>query len=390
MSYLALYRKYRPMTFGEVIGQEHITSTLANTVRSGNISHAYLFTGSRGTGKTTVAKIFARAVNCEHPLADGSPCGTCARCALKDNLDIMEIDAASNNGVDEVRELREKVTYQPVNGGHKVYIVDEVHMLTTEAFNALLKTLEEPPPHTTFILATTEVQKLPATILSRCMRFDFRLIGTDALVALVTRIFDEVGQKATPDAIKRIALAGAGSARDTLSIADMCRSFAPDGITYDDVLGVIGAGNPADIVRIAEDVLAGRAGAALTTVGELVGKGKAPAVIAKDLRTVLRDLGIVCVTEHPEKLLVMPIDLFDELKRIAATTNADAIAYCIDVIGAIETDLRYGLAPRIVLETALIKCCSPYGADNAALSAAVSALEKKVASLEECLRQEEE
>ena len=226
MAYLALYRKYRPSGFDRVIGQEHITKTLASQIMHDRVGHAYLFCGARGTGKTSCAKIFAKAVNCEHP-RDGSPCNECPTClALSDpaNIDIVEIDAASNNRVDEIRDLREKVQYPPVHGRYKVYIIDEVHMLTDAAFNALLKTLEEPPRHVIFVLATTEVQKLPATILSRCMRFDFRLIPAERIAGLISGIYDDIGKKYTPEAVMQIAKAGEGSCRDALSLADLCVS----------------------------------------------------------------------------------------------------------------------------------------------------------------------
>ena len=225
--YLALYRKYRPTTFDGVIGQEHITTSLKNQIKNDAISHAYLFCGTRGTGKTSVAKIFAKSINCENP-TNGSACGKCPTClALNDpsNLDILEIDAASNNRVDEIRELREKVKYPPVNGKYKVYIIDEVHMLTDSAFNALLKTLEEPPKHVVFVLATTEVQKLPATILSRCLRFDFKLVGLNDLENHLKRIFNDSGIKFDDSAVSLIARLGEGSVRDTLSIADMCVAY---------------------------------------------------------------------------------------------------------------------------------------------------------------------
>ena len=227
-AYISLYRKYRPDSFSSMIGQEHIIRTLVNQIRKGAVSHAYLFTGSRGTGKTTTAKIFARAINCEHPLADGSPCGKCAACvALSQpaNMDIVEMGAASNNGVDEIRYLLEKVKFAPVDGKYKVYIVDEVHMLTIQAFNALLKTLEEPPEHTVFILATTEVQKVPATILSRCQRFDFRLVPADKITALLGDIFEKEGKAYQKEALALIAEAGGGCVRDSLSLAEMCRSY---------------------------------------------------------------------------------------------------------------------------------------------------------------------
>ena len=245
MSYLALYRKYRPTTFEGLIGQEHIVKTLTNQIKSGRLGHAYLFTGTRGTGKTSAAKIFAKAINCTNSV-NGSPCGVCDVCvALSDpsNIDIIEIDAASNNGVNEIRDLREKVQYPPVNCKYKVYIVDEVHMLTGAAFNALLKTLEEPPKHAMFILATTEVHKIPATILSRCMRFDFRLISTEKIAELISKIYDEQGKSYEKEAVVAIATAGDGSIRDALSIADIAISYNSGKLTYNDVMEILGSSN---------------------------------------------------------------------------------------------------------------------------------------------------
>ena len=238
MKYVALYRKYRPTTFDEVIGQDHIINTLRNQILQDKVSHAYLFTGTRGTGKTSTAKIFARAVNCPNSKQhNGNPCGDCVVCNTQGaaNLDIIEMDAASNNGVDYARDIREKVQYPPVNGRYKVYIIDEVHMLSVGAFNALLKTLEEPPAHALFILCTTEVHKIPATILSRCMRFDFRLVPTPVLMNHVCKIYDAEGKQYTREAAQAIAQAGEGSVRDCVSIADRCYSVSTGKLTYDDV-----------------------------------------------------------------------------------------------------------------------------------------------------------
>ena len=228
MAYTALYRKFRPQTFESVIGQEHIVRTLKNQMKTGRVSHAYLFCGTRGTGKTSTAKIFARAINCTNPTADGEPCNECAVC--KDilagrSVNVIEIDAASNNGVDNIREIREEVKYPPTQGKYKVYIIDEVHMLSAAAFNALLKTLEEPPAHVIFILATTDPQKVPATILSRVQRFDFRRITTETIAQTLMGYLKEEGQQATPEAVRYVAHLGDGSMRDSLSILDQCLAF---------------------------------------------------------------------------------------------------------------------------------------------------------------------
>ena len=257
MSYVSLYRKFRPTAFDKVVGQQHVIRTLGNQLKSGSVSHAYLFTGSRGTGKTSVAKIFAKAVNCLSPLSDGSPCGKCISCAELGgggNLDILEIDAASNNGVDEIRDLRDNVKYLPSVSKYKVYIIDEVHMLSNSAFNALLKTLEEPPEHVIFILATTEVQKIPPTVLSRCMRFDFRLLTIDELVSLLATVMDGIGKRYEQEALIAIATAGAGSARDTLSLADMCVSYCGEVLDYQSVIEALGLCSPDTVINLTADI----------------------------------------------------------------------------------------------------------------------------------------
>ena len=271
MAYLALYRRFRPSGFNGLIGQEHVVQTLINQIKTDRIGHAYLFCGARGTGKTSAAKIFARAINCLSPV-NGSPCGKCEVCkALADNsnLDILEMDAASNNKVENVREIREKIQYPPVSGRYKVYIIDEVHMLTTEAFNALLKTLEEPPKHAVFILATTEAHKLPSTILSRCMRFDFRLIPTAKIAELIGKIYKEVGKEYDDEALTAIARAGAGSVRDALSIADICVSYKESKLTYSDVLEILGATDTNKITSLVSDIFRGDTGGSLETVEKL-------------------------------------------------------------------------------------------------------------------------
>jgi DNA polymerase-3 subunit gamma/tau len=378
MSYLALYRKYRPVKFSEVIGQKHITETFGNILKLGKVSHAYLLTGTRGIGKTSVAKIFARAINCLSPDSDGSPCVRCKLCVMAENLDIMEIDAASNNGVDEIRELRDKVRYHPANSKYKVYIIDEAHMLTPGAFNALLKTLEEPPEHTVFILATTEVHKLPATILSRCMRFDFRLIPQEELKELLKKVFSDAGQKADEDALNMIAALGQGSARDTLSIADMCSSFAPENIRFTDVLQVVGAGDPSEMIDLCELILAGNSSEVIARVNDLASKGKNINVLARDLTAVFRDISIAGTVKNPEKLIALPKKLLERMKKIAAESSAAMRVYCIDVLSGIEQDLRYGLSPLVVLENALLKCMNvlAVGGDLNALLARLDTLEK--------------
>lgn len=237
----SLYRKFRPNSFESVIGQEAVTKTLANQIKTGRIGHAYLFTGSRGVGKTTCARIFAKAINCLNP-ENGSPCEKCRCCTelSSPNMDIIEIDAASNNGVDDARAIRDNVSYPPVIGKYKVYIIDEVHMLTGSAFNALLKTLEEPPAHAVFILATTEAHKLPATILSRCMRFDFRLVSTSEIADRVASIYDSEGKAYERSAVNYIAAAAEGSVRDALSLAETCMSLSQGKLTYADVLAATG------------------------------------------------------------------------------------------------------------------------------------------------------
>ena len=316
MAYLAIYRKYRPATFDKLIGQQHIVRTLTNQIKNDKVSHAYLFTGTRGTGKTSAARIFARAINCLNP-KDGNPCNECAVCKelLKaNNMDIVEIDGASNNKVDEIRELREKVGYLPSMGKYKVYIIDEVHMLTESAYNALLKTLEEPPAHVVFILCTTEVQKVPATILSRCLRFDFKLVSVDDLNKLMSAILDELKIKYTKEAVNAVAVAGEGSVRDALSVLDRCVAFAEGTLEYNDVLQILGATDKNKIFALADSIFDGDVAGVLQLVDEISKSGKSMSVLAKDVAVHIRDLLICQRCKEPQKILNLPQDIYDRLK----------------------------------------------------------------------------
>lgn len=373
--YLALYRKYRPRTFDEVIGQDHIITTLKNQIKLDKISHAYLFTGSRGTGKTTTAKIFAKAINCTNS-SDGSPCLECETCKALDktNIDVLEIDAASNNGVDEIRDLREKVKYPPVVGKYKVYIIDEVHMLSTSAFNALLKTLEEPPAHTVFILATTEVHKLPATILSRCIRFDFKLVSVEDLSAILRKILKEEGVTFDEQAISVIARAGEGSVRDTLSIADRCVSYSGNNLTYQKVVEVLGISEKETLIALSDLILKKDVGSALVELDKVLSSGKSPLVFASNLISYFRDLLLIySIGDKAREIVVVKDDIYEKMKGQATTENYGELVSAIEILSSVEQELRYSTLPRLVLETAIIKTIS-----NISLEQRVSALEEKL------------
>ncbi len=374
--YLALYRKYRPKDFDEVVGQDHIVKTLINQIKFDKISHAYLFTGSRGTGKTSIAKIFARAINCTN-LKNGSPCGECETCKSLEgtNIDVLEIDAASNNGVDEIRELREKVKYPPVVGRYKVYIIDEVHMLSISAFNALLKTLEEPPKQTVFVLATTEVHKLPATILSRCIRFDFKLVPLDILTNHLNNILTKEGVKFEDTAVNVIARAGEGSVRDTLSIADRCVSFTGDNLTYQKVIDVLGVSERDILIKLTDIILKKDTGNALVLLDEVLSSGKRPLVFSNDLISYFRDLLLIfSLKEKAREIVVVKDDIFEQMKTQAVQENYAEILKAIEVLSSVEQELRYSAQPRIVLETAVIKIINE------------SSLERRVERLEEIVK----
>ena len=382
--YTALYRRFRPDSFERVIGQDHIVKTLVHQIESGKISHAYLFCGTRGTGKTTCAKIFARAINCEHPV-NGSPCNrceTCRRLAEGNSLDINEIDAASNNGVDEIREIKENVRYAPTVGKYKVYIVDEVHMLSTAAFNALLKTLEEPPAHAVFLLATTEVHKLPATILSRCMRFDFRLVPDDRIIGLLSGIFSEIGVTAEEDALRLIARSAEGSVRDALTIADTCVSYCGARISYDLAAEIIGATDRGVVAEFAEHLLDGNVGKVFEQSAGFFSRGKSVVAFHREVLSALRDFCVLLTTKNAADLLVYPEPLFRKMEQAAKKYSVEHILECIDILGSAENEIKFSLHPRILFEAAALRCCKLTGVSCEALIARIARLEEQVAALQ--------
>ena len=360
MAYKALYRTYRPSTFEEVAGQEHIVKTLQNALATGKLAHAYLFAGPRGTGKTTMAKLLAKALNCDEGI--GHQCNECKNCkAIIEGThpDVLELDAASNNGVDEIRELREKAKYPPVVGKYKVYIIDEVHMLSTSAFNALLKTLEEPPAHTFFILATTEVHKLPATILSRCLRFDFKLVALDELISLLKDILTKEKVKFDEQAVATIARAGEGSVRDTLSIADRCVSFSGNELTYEKVVQVLGSIGKDALIGVADKILNSDLGGTLYELDGILSQGKSPLVFSNELITYMRDLLLIySLKEKSREIVVVKDDIFEKMQAQATKNNYAKILNAIECLSEVEQELRYSAQPRIVLETAIVRTLS--------------------------------
>ncbi len=306
MSYMALYRKFRPDNFEDVKGQDHIITTLNNQIKADRIGHAYLFCGTRGTGKTTVAKIFAKAVNCEHPV-DGSPCGECALCksiSAGTSMNVIEIDAASNNGVDNIREIREEVAYRPTEGRFKVYIIDEVHMLSAGAFNALLKTLEEPPEYVIFILATTEVHKIPITILSRCQHYDFKRISIETITDRMRELMETEQVEVEERALRYVAKVADGSMRDALSLLDQCIAFhLGETLTYDFVLEVLGAVDTDVFSRLLRNVLGRNVPVVLDMIDDLIMQGRELSQLAADFTWYLRNLLLAKTSDHLEDVL---------------------------------------------------------------------------------------
>ncbi len=382
MSYTALYRKFRPAQFADVKGQDHIITTLQNQIKANRIGHAYLFCGTRGTGKTTVAKIFARAVNCEHPV-DGSPCGECDMCrsiAAGTSMNVIEIDAASNNGVDNIREIREEVAYRPTEGRYKVYIIDEVHMLSIGAFNALLTTLEEPPEYVIFILATTEVHKIPITILSRCQHYDFKRISIETITDRMRELMDAEGVEVEDKALKYIAKAADGSMRDALSLLDQCIAFyLGQKLIYDNVLEVLGAVDTDVFSRLLRKVIDRDVSGALDVVEELVMQGRELSQLAVDFTWYLRNLLLVKTSDNIEDVLDVSTENMEQLKEEAQMIEPDMLFRYIRIFSELSGQLKYATQKRVMLEVALIKLCTPaMEPDQDSLLERIRAIEEKV------------
>ena len=382
--YQALYRKWRPQTFSDVYGQPHVTRTLQNQLESGRISHAYLFTGSRGTGKTTCAKILSKAVNCLSPV-NGNPCNQCEICRGIDNgsvLDVIEIDAASNNGVDNIRDLREEANFTPANAKYRVYIIDEVHMLSIGAFNALLKTLEEPPSHVIFILATTEIHKLPSTILSRCQRFDFKRIAPEDITARLLYVAEKENVQLTDGAASLIARIADGGMRDALSLLDRCIA----GGSFIDEAAVSNAAGIAGTIHLfslSEHILNGDYTKALELVSYLHGESCDIDSLCTELTLHFRNLMVAKTVKECKNLIVCSNDELEKIKGLAASFKLSKILACIDILEQTSKNLKNAANKKIQFEAAVIKMCSPEsvsaGGDFSALEERISALEEKLA-----------
>ena len=362
MSYTALYRKFRPDNFDDVKGQDLIVTTLTNQIKANRIGHAYLFCGTRGTGKTTVAKILAKAVNCEHPV-NGSPCNECAMCkAIQAGtaMNVIEIDAASNNGVDNIREIREEVAYRPTEGKYKVYIIDEVHMLSTGAFNALLKTLEEPPSYVIFILATTEAHKIPITILSRCQRYDFHRISIDTIAARLSELLTAEGVEAEEKAVRYVAKKGDGSMRDALSLLDQCISFyLGQVLTYDKVLDVLGAVDTEVFSRLLRKVLSGDVTGSIHVLEDLITGGRELGQFVSDFTWYMRNLLLVKTSENPEEAIDVSSENLKLLKEESGMTDVETLMRYIRIFSDLSNQIRFASQKRVLVEIALIKLCRP-------------------------------
>ncbi len=383
MSYQALYRAWRPDTFSEMCGQDAITRTLKHQVMTGHIGHAYLFCGTRGTGKTTASKVLSRAINCLSPV-DGDPCGQCEICRTlqqENCMDVIEIDAASNNGVDEIRDLREKIKYPPAVTKYKVYIIDEVHMLSTGAFNALLKTLEEPPKHAVFILATTEPQKLPATILSRCQRFDFHRISVETITERLMVVLGGIGRTASEEALYEIARAAEGAMRDALSLLDVCLSYTDGEVTAQLTRELLGTAGRAFMFDFVDSLIENDTGKALLQIDDMMRRGCDPQVFIRDTVAHLRAVMLAGSIKNglAELMEITQEDaahFLDQSKRI----SNDKLMRMMNLYMRAEPDMKWASRPRTMLELATVRACHPETEEDATVSERLERVEKMIAS----------
>lgn len=384
MSYMALYRKWRPDEFEEVKGQEHVVTTLKNQIIHDRIGHAYLFCGTRGTGKTTVAKLFAKAVNCEHPLEDGSPCNECATCkaiSSGSSLDVIELDAASNNGVDNIRDIRENVQYSPTSCKYKVYIIDEAHMLSDSAFNALLKTLEEPPAYVIFIMATTEAHKIPITIRSRCQKYDFRRIGLEVIYERLADLLKREGLEAEERAVRYVAKVADGSMRDALSLLDQCISYyLGQTLTYEKVLEVLGSVDVEIFNKLMLHVADNKTMDALQVIDEIIWQGRELNQFVTDFTWYMRNLLLLQSSDALSSQMDISADNLESMKEIAQRVPIEALTRYIRVFSELSSEIRYSTQKRVVLELSVIKLTTPQmEVDTVSILERLRALEQKVA-----------
>lgn len=389
MSYTALYRKWRPTTFEDVKGQDHIVTTLKNQIAADKVGHAYLFCGTRGTGKTTVAKILAKAVNCEHPV-DGSPCGECAVCkaiSTGASLDVIEIDAASNNGVDNIRQIREEVQYRPTDGRYKVYIIDEAHMLTVGAWNALLKTIEEPPAYVMFILATTEAHMIPVTILSRCQRYDFKRISVEVITARLREVVDAEGNTVSDEALRYIARMADGAFRDALSLLDQCIACCGDRtLEYEDVLDVLGTVDNEVFSKMLRLVINGDVTGIIRLLDEIVNQGRDLSQFVGDFTWYLRNILMMQTSEEAASMMDMSAENLARLKEEAFMIDVETALRYIRVMSELGIALKKATQKRITVEVALIKLTRPQmETDEQSLSARITKLEQLVKEKEDLM-----
>ena len=381
MAYQALYRRWRPINFDDMIGQDHITKTLRNQIVSGRTSHAYIFTGIRGTGKTSTAKVFSRAINCENP-KDGNPCNECPTCkGILDGsiLDVSEIDAASNNGVDNIREIRDEVIYSATQAKYKVYIIDEVHMLSTGAFNALLKTLEEPPAHVMFILATTDIHKVPATILSRCQRFDFRRITADDVAQHLKKVTSADGVEIDDEGLRLVARLAEGSMRDGLSIMDRCLAYGENKLTYNDIVNILGVAEDRQTVEILRSIAANDTASVIVALDRMITAGKSIDIIISSLINTARNIMLCRCLADPAEVMDLGSEDLVELKNVANEFTEEKCVFCIKTLSETAASVRFSPNPRVTLEICLIKLCNPsYMQTPEALLDRLAAVEAKL------------